>query len=190
VRRLVEQMTGLERLNLGRLDDEGVQNLAEHRVGRGLTALRLSAPFLPGGIEAIAHSSHLAGLRTLVLGGRGADGDDLARRLSASEGLRPETLALFLGQGDEGWKAIVASPLLDSVRHLQLSAVGITEATLLRLLEAPSLARLERLVIDGANGDFVEGAGRALSRAGDVWPALKDIAGVPPSLWAQPRGTV
>lgn len=179
---VIERLTGLRRLQLGGIGDEGAERIASRRVGRGLEELRLGGALEARGIEALAQSPHLAGLRALAVIGRG--GDDLAKRLAASPYLRPETLSVFFGQTDEGWKMLLESPVMGSVRHLQLSVDGMTEATVARLLAAPNLAGLEHLTLEDASHDFVSKEGRALAKAREAWPALRDIVGIPVVVWA------
>lgn len=178
-----ERLPVLDRVRLVRLSlgDEGAALLADLPQLADLSELELvNVGFTAQGWEALASSPYLAGLDALVVWT--AHSDIVLRALAAAPRFCPRKLCVRGGALTlEAVAALAASPILRSVRHLELQGATLSEEILNTLMESPHLANLE--VLELVPPPLAPAARDALARASTVWPRLQRIVGVSPSLW-------
>jgi uncharacterized protein (TIGR02996 family) len=135
-----------------------------------LRYLRLG--LMPGDLEALAASPHLAWVRRLDLSGH-VGGDRFLELLARSRHVRRlEHLQMAsIPVGPAGVRALAESPHLGHLRHLSLPGAQIGLEGVRALLESPLLVRLEGLSLSGRHGTTNTAPVANIGSEGVVWLA-------------------
>ncbi|MEN0066839.1 MAG: hypothetical protein AAGA48_32200 [Myxococcota bacterium] len=181
-----QRLTSLDTLRLqsNPLGNDGMRVLADLPILAQLRVLKLlpNVAGLPG-IEALSASPLLQRLEHLQIALPHSSGLSC---LAASPRLRPRVLTIEPMDYDlADVEALAASPVLSNVEELSLSRMPVEG--LPYLVESPFTKRIEVLGVGLWNAEAMRKARPWLRRARDIWPALRQVHGVPGGFWLEDR---